>query len=128
MLGHAFENLGLHRVALTVFTFNERALRSYRKVGFIVEGRARDAIYRDGRYWDEVSMSILEPEWRAIREAAGPSGTHARASVGSSDEPPVGSGVGSGSGVGTGSGMGSGSAVGSGSGLGSTRESRATRD
>jgi RimJ/RimL family protein N-acetyltransferase len=66
MLGHAFGNLGLHRVSLAVFAFNERAIRSYRKVGFVVEGRAREAIFRDGRFWDEISMSILEPEWRAL--------------------------------------------------------------
>ncbi|MHB8460457.1 MAG: GNAT family N-acetyltransferase [Candidatus Limnocylindrales bacterium] len=70
MLAHAFGHLGLHRIALTVFAFNERAIRSYRKVGFAVEGRARDAILRDSRYWDEVSMSILEPEWRAATAAA----------------------------------------------------------
>ena len=65
MLRHAFVALGLHRIALSVFSFNERAIRSYRKVGFAVEGRARDAILRDGRYWDEVQMSILEDDWRA---------------------------------------------------------------
>jgi RimJ/RimL family protein N-acetyltransferase len=67
MLEHAFERLGLHRVALSVFAFNERAIRSYRKVGFVVEGRARDAIWRDGRYWDELQMSILEGDWRTRR-------------------------------------------------------------
>ena len=40
--------LALHRVALTVFEFNERAIRSYEKCGFVVEGRAREAIFRDG--------------------------------------------------------------------------------
>jgi len=69
MLGHAFDNLGLHRVSLTVFAFNERAIRSYRKVGFVVEGRSRESILRDGRYWDEVSMSILDHEWQAIQAA-----------------------------------------------------------
>ena len=67
MVDHAFESLGLHRVALTVFAFNERAIRSYRKVGFVVEGSAREAIWRDGRWWDEIHMSVLEPEWRAAR-------------------------------------------------------------
>lgn len=67
MLEHAFERLGLHRVALSVFAFNERAIRSYRKVGFVVEGRSRDAIWRDGRYWDELQMSILEDDWRERR-------------------------------------------------------------
>jgi RimJ/RimL family protein N-acetyltransferase len=68
MLDHAFAHLGLHRVALSVFAFNERALRSYRKVGFVVEGRAREAIWRDGRYWDEIHMSVLEVDWRDRRD------------------------------------------------------------
>jgi len=68
MLGHAFETLGLHRVALTVFEFNERAIRAYRRCGFQVEGRAREAIWRDGRRWDEISMSILAGEWLAARD------------------------------------------------------------
>jgi RimJ/RimL family protein N-acetyltransferase len=65
MLAHGFTSMGLHRISLAVFAFNERAIRSYEKVGFVVEGRARDAIYRDGRYWDEIDMSMLESEWRA---------------------------------------------------------------
>jgi RimJ/RimL family protein N-acetyltransferase len=67
MLDHAFGKLGLHRVGLSVFAFNERALRTYRRVGFTVEGRSRQAIWREGRYWDEISMSILDEEWRTSR-------------------------------------------------------------
>jgi RimJ/RimL family protein N-acetyltransferase len=65
MLRHAFESLHLHRVALSVFEFNERAIRAYLRCGFVVEGRSREAIWREGRWWDEITMSILEPEWRA---------------------------------------------------------------
>jgi RimJ/RimL family protein N-acetyltransferase len=82
MLGHAFGNLGLHRVSLAVFAFNERAIRSYRKVGFVVEGRAREAIFRDGRFWDEIEMSILEPEWRALHPATDHGPPPARIEVG----------------------------------------------
>ena len=67
MIGHAFDGLGLHRVALSVFAFNERAIRSYRSVGFVVEGRAREAIWREGRWWDEIAMSILADDWAVIR-------------------------------------------------------------
>jgi RimJ/RimL family protein N-acetyltransferase len=67
MLDHGFGTLGLHRVGLAVFAFNERAIRSYLKVGFVVEGRAREAIWRDGGFSDEIQMSILEGEWRAVR-------------------------------------------------------------
>ena len=67
LLDHAFGTLSLHRVGLSVFSFNERAIRSYLSVGFVTEGRAREAIWRDGRWWDEIHMSVLEPEWRARR-------------------------------------------------------------
>jgi RimJ/RimL family protein N-acetyltransferase len=70
MVGHAFKGLGLHRVALSVFSFNERAIRSYEKVGFRVEGRLREAIWRDGQYWDEVQMGVLREEWLRREEAA----------------------------------------------------------
>ena len=67
MLDHAFGTLGLHRVALTVFEFNERAIRAYRRCGFVIEGRAREAIWRDGRWWDEIEMSMLSSEWHDRR-------------------------------------------------------------
>jgi RimJ/RimL family protein N-acetyltransferase len=65
MLGHAFEHLSLHRVSLTVFSFNTRAIRAYEKAGFRIEGRARGAILRDGRRWDEIQMGVLRDEWLA---------------------------------------------------------------
>ena len=67
MVDHAFSSLGLHRVALSVFAFNQRAIRAYERVGFEHEGKSREAIWRDGRWWDEIHMSVLEPEWRARR-------------------------------------------------------------
>jgi RimJ/RimL family protein N-acetyltransferase len=63
MLGHAFERLGLHRVGLSVFSYNVRAIRAYEKAGFRIEGRLRDAILRDGEYWDEIQMGVLAGEW-----------------------------------------------------------------
>ena len=73
MLDHAFGTLGLHRIALFVFEFNERAIRTYRRCGFVIEGRARESIFRDGSWWDELAMSVLESDWRSLRDAdAGP--------------------------------------------------------
>jgi RimJ/RimL family protein N-acetyltransferase len=71
MLAHAFSRLGLHRVALTVFAFNRRAIRAYEKCGFVAEGRAREAIFRDGRFWDEIHMSVLASEWQAHNRGRG---------------------------------------------------------
>src|SRR6185312_1412368 len=43
MLEYAFKVLGLHRVALTAFSFNERAIRAYARAGFKMVGRRRQA-------------------------------------------------------------------------------------
>jgi RimJ/RimL family protein N-acetyltransferase len=71
MLEVAFERVGLHRVALSVFAFNERAVHSYEKAGFRREGLHREAIVRDGRRQDELTMAILAPEWQALRGSGG---------------------------------------------------------
>ena len=63
MLEHAFDRLGLHRVGLSVFSYHVRAIRAYEKAGFRIEGRQREAILRDGRYWDEIQMGVLVDEW-----------------------------------------------------------------
>jgi RimJ/RimL family protein N-acetyltransferase len=63
MLEHAFTRLGLHRVGLSVFSYNQRAIRAYEKAGFRIEGRLREAIMRDGIYWDEIQMGVLADEW-----------------------------------------------------------------
>jgi RimJ/RimL family protein N-acetyltransferase len=70
MLDHAFGTMGLHRIALFVFEFNERAVRAYKRCGFVIEGRARESIWRDGRWWDELAMSVLESDWRRRRTEA----------------------------------------------------------
>jgi RimJ/RimL family protein N-acetyltransferase len=104
MLDHAFGTLGLHRIALTVFEFNERAIRAYRRCGFLVEGRARESIWRDGRWWDEVAMSVLASEWRERRERR--AAAAAAAGAATAGDPPRGTGSPTASGAASGAGSG----------------------
>ena len=60
----AFEELQLHRLELSVFSFNPRAEAVYRKAGFRREGVLRDAVLDGDQYADEICMAILEDEWR----------------------------------------------------------------
>ena len=69
VLAHGFESIGLHRIFLTVDAENARAIASYRKVGFVEEGRMRAIFFHDGAWADALLMSILEDEWPALREA-----------------------------------------------------------
>lgn len=65
----AFEQLGLHRLELDVYSFNPRAQRAYLAAGFVVEGTLRDAVPDGEGYGDDVLMAMLEDEWRAIKKA-----------------------------------------------------------
>jgi RimJ/RimL family protein N-acetyltransferase len=67
IVGYAFEELGLHRVQLDAYAFNDRALRVYEKVGFVREGARREVERRDGVRVDEVLMAVLDHEWAAHR-------------------------------------------------------------
>jgi len=63
LLDYAFLEMNLHRVSLRVFSFNEKAISLYEKMGFKHEGRSRQAIFREGKWHDIIHMGILQEEW-----------------------------------------------------------------
>lgn len=65
LLDFAFGELRLHRVQLRVWSFNERAIHVYTRMGFRHEVRYREAHYRHGRWHDVLYMSMLADEWAA---------------------------------------------------------------
>lgn len=81
-LDYAFRRAGLHRVRIRAFEWNVGALKLYEKVGFRVEGREREALWHEGRWWDGVELGMLEGEWwglqreREARDHSQGSGEH----------------------------------------------------
>ena len=67
MLDYVFNELNYRRLTLIVFEHNPRGIRSYEKSGFVLEGRTRGAMLRDGRRWDWLWMGILREEWARMR-------------------------------------------------------------
>ncbi len=63
ILEHAFNNLNLNKVYLTVLVKNERAIKLYDKCGFRIEGTLREEVYKNGRFEDMYIMSILKKEF-----------------------------------------------------------------
>lgn len=61
---YAFEDLGLNRVGLSVFAFNEAAISTYERLGFEHEGRLRAAVRRADGFHDAVLMAVLRDEWK----------------------------------------------------------------
>lgn len=63
MLRFAFKELNLHRMSLSVFDINLRAIRSYEKSGFTREGIERKYLLKGGERMDILYMGILAEEW-----------------------------------------------------------------
>ena len=55
-----FNNMNINKIRLSTFSFNERAIKSYKKCGFTVEGVLKNEIFKDGKYYDEIIMSIFK--------------------------------------------------------------------
>ncbi len=64
-LGFAFDELNLHRVELTVFSYNQAAITLYEKLGFQREGAHRQFLQRDGERYDMYLYGLLRSEWQA---------------------------------------------------------------
>jgi RimJ/RimL family protein N-acetyltransferase len=60
-----FRRRNLRRLHLAVLASNAAGIASYRKVGFVEEGRRREHCWVRGRYEDEVLMGLLRSEWAA---------------------------------------------------------------
>jgi hypothetical protein len=51
---------------------NLAGIRAYEKAGFVEEGRHRESVLHDRRWYDDVLMSILDREWAVRRSGAEP--------------------------------------------------------
>lgn len=67
MIDHAFYNMNLQRVEVSVMESNDRARHLYEKCGFIYEGRKRKANYKNGEYSDMLLYAILRDEYSGER-------------------------------------------------------------
>jgi RimJ/RimL family protein N-acetyltransferase len=66
LVEYGFYRLNLNRINLGVFAEHEPAIRCYAAIGFKVEGRFRQALFRDGEYKDHLWMGLLRSEYNRI--------------------------------------------------------------
>jgi RimJ/RimL family protein N-acetyltransferase len=66
-LAFAFDELNLHRVTVTVFSYNERSIALFEKLRFRREGAYREFLQRDGERYDMLLYGLLRHEWKANR-------------------------------------------------------------
>jgi RimJ/RimL family protein N-acetyltransferase len=62
-LAFAFNELNLHRITATVFSYNTRSIALLEKLGFQREGAYREFLQRDGERYDMLLYGLLRREW-----------------------------------------------------------------
>ena len=63
LLHHGFATLNLNRIFLRVDAENLGGIHAYEKAGFVHEARLRESDFREGKYSDDLIMSVLRSEW-----------------------------------------------------------------
>lgn len=74
MLKYSFDILNLNRIQLHVAVENEKGVKAYRRNGFEIEGKLRQAMYHNNKYVDFYVMGILRDEYYdqgKVREQGG---------------------------------------------------------
>lgn len=68
-IGYVFQDLNMHRIMANYMPHNRRSGNLLRRLGFTVEGYARDYLLIDGQWQDHILTSLLNPNWQAIVKA-----------------------------------------------------------
>ncbi|SCL87639.1 GNAT family N-acetyltransferase [Sporanaerobacter sp. PP17-6a] len=66
LLDFGFNILNLHNISLKVYSFNQQAIKCYKKVGFKEAGRIRESKFIAGKAYDEIFMDILDKEYESV--------------------------------------------------------------
>lgn len=66
LLEYAFMELGMHCLCTRILEYNARSLHAFKRAGFKEEGMMRERIYKKGKYWNVVNVSILKDEYLSI--------------------------------------------------------------
>lgn len=64
LLEYAFNERGFHRIEALVLEDNIASLKMHQKCGYKIEGTLRDSVFKNGRWQNQVVLSILENEFR----------------------------------------------------------------
>lgn len=64
-IGYMFRDQNLHRIEANYVPRNERSGGLLRRLGFVVEGFARDYLLLNGRWEDHIRTSLTNPDFRA---------------------------------------------------------------
>ncbi|WP_341528727.1 ribosomal protein S5-alanine N-acetyltransferase [Nostoc sp. UHCC 0302] len=62
---YVFQELNLHRIMANYMPHNRRSGNVLKRLGFVVEGYARDYLLINGQWEDHILTSLTNPKWQA---------------------------------------------------------------
>jgi ribosomal-protein-alanine N-acetyltransferase len=62
-ISYVFTELKMHRIMASYLPHNQRSGRLLKRLGFVVEGYARDYLLINGQWQDHILTSLINPEW-----------------------------------------------------------------
>lgn len=63
LITYAFEELNLHRIMASYLPHNQRSANVLKRLGFEIEGTAREYLFINGKWQDHVMTSLVNPHW-----------------------------------------------------------------
>ena len=64
LIDYSFNHLNLHRIIATYMPHNQRSGNVLKRLGFEIEGQAKDYLFINGQWQDHVLTSLINPDWR----------------------------------------------------------------
>ncbi|PSN11074.1 30S ribosomal protein S5 alanine N-acetyltransferase [filamentous cyanobacterium CCT1] len=64
LIAYAFDELNLHRLMANYLPHNHRSANVLKRLGFQIEGIARDYLFINGQWQDHVLTSLINLEWQ----------------------------------------------------------------
>lgn len=68
LIGYYFKELRYQKVTAYVYAFNEGSIALQERLGFVQEGKLRNMIYTNGRYFDEWIYGLTKSEYEALSQ------------------------------------------------------------
>lgn len=63
LVSFIFNEMNINKIRLVCYSFNQRAIKSFEKCGYRIEGILRKEVFKNGRYYDKIAMGILREEF-----------------------------------------------------------------
>ena len=63
LLEYAFNEKGFHRIEALVLESNVASIKMHQKCGYKIEGTLRDSVFKNGRWQNQILLSIIEKDF-----------------------------------------------------------------